>query len=148
MPIVCVRHAALQDAEDIARLNRDFLGYSYSAATTYSQLAPLLNSPAHCILVAEINGNLAGYIHAADYSLLYQPPLKNIMGLAVDAAYRRMQVGQQLLHAVEEWALQTGAAGIRLTSGSPRTDAHEFYNACGYTKSKESFNFIKLFIPN
>jgi Predicted acetyltransferase len=58
---------------------------------------------------------------------------------------RRQGVGAKLLHAVEEWAKSTGAAGVRLVSGYSRTGAHRFYEALGYSNRKDQKNFVKYF---
>ena len=47
-------------------------------------------------------------------------------------------------NAVEQWASETGAAGVRLVSGGSRADAHAFYRHCGYVDGKEQLNFKKM----
>ena len=58
--------------------------------------------------------------------------IKNIMGIAVADSYRKRGVGKALLEGIETWARESGAHGVRLVSGAARTQAHEFYNRCGY----------------
>ena len=86
-----------------------------------------------------------GYVHDLDYDLLYAPHMKNIMGIAVSSAYKRKGIGSALLQYVENWALETGASGIRLVSGATRTDAHAFYRHCGFEGNKEQINLKKMF---
>lgn len=62
------------------------------------------------------------------------------MGIAVSADYRRMGIGRALLAKAEEWAIQTGAKGVRLVSGETRTGAHVFYRSCGYSDDKMQVN--------
>ena len=140
-----IRPATQQDAAAICQLNRESLGYTYTEAQTAYQLSALLVHSDHKILIAELNGKVLGYIHGCNYDSLYNRPLKNLVGVAVGSAYRRMGIGTRLLDALEEWGQKTGAAGIRLASGSQRTAAHMFYMQRGYTDQKEQMRFIKLF---
>lgn len=86
-----------------------------------------------------------GYVHACDYELLYAPPMKNIMGIAVLKAYKRRGIGRALLEEVEVWARKTGCAGVRLVSGAAKTGAHAFYRQCGYSGNKMQLNLKKMF---
>ena len=91
------------------------------------------------------DGRVAGYLHLCDYDLLYAPPLKNVLGIAVASRFRRQGIGRALLQAGEDWARRTGAAGVRLVSGASRTGAHAFYRRCGYGGVKQQINFKKMF---
>ena len=71
--------------------------------------------------------------------------LKNIMGIAVCKDYQHQGIGRKLLYAVEKWARETHAAGVRLVSGETRTEAHQFYQICGYAANKKLMHFMKLF---
>ena len=69
--------------------------------------------------------------------------MKNFMGIAVDPAYHRTGIGKALMAAVEAWARETEASGIRLVSGAERTGAHEFYRHLGFSGEKKQINFKK-----
>ena len=142
-----IREARETDAEEICRLNRDDLGYDYPPEKTGERLKLLLQSTKDKIFVAEAEGQIAGYVHACDYDTLYMPHLKDIMGIAVSGECRRQGVGHALLTAVERWAAETGAEGVRLVSGEARTGAHAFYRRCGYVFCKNQKNFRKMFQP-
>lgn len=86
-----------------------------------------------------------GYVHLADYDLLYADHMKNIMGIAVDPSCRRLGIGKKLLEAGESWAKETGADGVRLVSGETRTGAHALYRSLGYEGNKMQLNLKKLF---
>lgn len=143
MPDFIIRECTVSDADDIARLSRDELGYDYSVEQTEEKLRLLLCSGKDKILVAVADGAVAGYVHANDYDLLYATHMKNIMGIAVSAAYRCRGIGRALLQCIEEWAKSTGAESVRLVSGAERKGAHEFYKKCGYAGNKEQINFRK-----
>lgn len=138
-----VRDALLRDAARLTRLNQISMGYDYPEEKTAVQLEKLLNRGRDKILVAELAGRVVGYLHLADYDLLYADHMKNIMGIAVDPECRRLGVGRALLQAGEAWAKATGAAGVRLVSGETRVGAHAFYRACGYQDSKLQLNLKK-----
>ena len=110
-----IRPARLSDAEAIARLCSDDLGYACTASFVRRKLAAALENPCARVFVAEAGG--AVYIHAADYDVLYFDTMKNVLGLAVSADCRRQGIGTALLGAVEAWARETGACGVRLNSG-------------------------------
>ncbi len=141
-----IRIAVVSDAAALCRLNRDEMGYDYPPVLAAERLEQLLSSPVDRIFVAEAEGEVAGYVHAQHYELLYADPMKNIMGIAVSAEHKRKGIGAALLKAVEDWALCDGCAGVRLVSGATRTAAHEFYRRCGYTGGKEQLNFKKMLV--
>lgn len=141
---ITVREAALSDCEAIYRLNREEMGYDYDLEATRLRLSCILNKPGNRIFVAEQSGAVIGYVHANDYDLIYEEPLKNIMGIAVFESAKRQGAGRQLLSAVEDWAKAAGSKGVRLVSGSSRVGAHAFYQAVGYQLRKDQKNFIKF----
>lgn len=142
---VSVRPAVPEDYKALARLNRESMGYDYPPEKTEEQLKKLLSDGKNGIFVAEAAGEVVGYVHLTDYDLLYADPMKNIMGIAVDPAFRRMGIGKKLLEAGEQWARESGAAGVRLVSGESRVGAHAFYRAQGYLGSKMQLNLVKKF---
>lgn len=139
-----IRAAVPSDSDDICRLNGEELGYPYPPEKTREKLARLLESGSDRILVAVGDGRVVGYVHACDYDVLYAPHMKNIMGIAVSYDFRRRGAGKALISAVEQWAKESGAAGIRLVSGKSREGAHAFYRGIGFTGGKEQLNFKKL----
>lgn len=139
--MVEIREAVPNDAEAISELNNLQMGYKISAKDTYERLIKILASEGNKIFVAVIEGNVVGYVHANDYDLLYFPHMKNIMGIAVNENFKRQGIGHLLMDAVETWARNTNAKGIRLVSGATRTGSHEFYRHCGFSSNKEQKNF-------
>ena len=142
---IIIRECRTQDYADIVLLNKDEMGYEYPTEDTKKQLSQLLNDCTHKIYVATIEDKVVGYVHGNNYNLLYAPPLKNIMGIAVSSNFRKNGIGKMLLDQVEKWAQDTGAYGVRLVSGATRTGAHRFYISCGYNENKEQKSFKKIF---
>ncbi len=142
---VLIRDCRIGDSIDIQVLNQNELGYEYPLEAVEGKLENLLRERTHKIVVAVVDGKVIGYVHACAYDLLYAPPLKNIMGIAVSSDFKKRGIGKKLLNYVEQWARDTGADGVRLVSGATRTGAHAFYTACGYSCNKEQKYFIKYF---
>ncbi len=140
-----IRECNIEDIKSICQLNNKEMGYEYSEEHTKEKLNKLLKSDKDKIFVATVQNMVVGYVHANDYDVIYAPHLKNIMGIAVSSEFKKKGIGKDLLRAIEEWAKETGACGIRLVSGVTRTDAHEFYRHCGYDGCKQQINFKKLF---
>lgn len=142
---IAIREYQISDGTAICDLNKTEMGYENSLIETEKNLCKLSNNKNHKIYVAVINEKIVGYIHANDYDLIYAPHMKNIMGIAVSSAHKRKGIGKMLILAIECWAKDTGACGVRLVSGLSRTQAHNFYSKCGYDGGKQQLNFKKIF---
>ena len=132
------------DCRDIWHINKEEMGYDVPFDTAKKQLEKLLRDTNHRIYVYEVDQRVVGYVHACNYDLLYQAPMKNVMGLAVLKEYRRNGIGGLLLLMVEDWASDSGACGVRLNAGKMRDEAHKFYESWGYECIKEQLNFVKM----
>ena len=49
-----------------------------------------------------------------------------------------------LVEAVENWARETGAAGVRVNSNENMNDALHFYKSMGYEYIRTQYNFRKM----
>lgn len=139
-----IREFEVSDYADLFKLNRDELGYEYPIEDTKEKLLQLSKSNHDKIYVAVSGKEIVGYVHATDYDVIYYPHMKNIMGIAVSKAWRRKGVGSALLTSIEKWARETGAKGIRLNSGSSRTEAHQFYYLHGFSGDKTQLRLMKM----
>lgn len=140
---IVIREARAGDAEALAKLSREEMGYDYPADRVGEKLEKLLAGGKDKILIAELDGQAVGYVHLNDYDVLYADHMKNIMGIAVSSQHRRMGIGGKLLRAAEAWARETGASAVRLVSGESRTGAHAFYRSLGYEGDKKQLNLKK-----
>ena len=139
-----IRLCGIDDAEAVYELNAKEMGYDYPKDKTEEKLKQLLESDRDKIFVAVVDNIVVGYVHADDYDVIYAPHMKNIMGIAVSSSFKKKGIGRALLSAVEDWAKNDGADGVRLVSGAARTGAHEFYRRCGYGGEKQQINFKKM----
>src|SRR5262245_43923754 len=108
---VSVRMALVSDAEGIARLTGQ-LGYEISSATASARLSRLLAQAGQRFLVAEVEGRVAGWIHAVLWEFIETGPFVAVGGLVVDRSLRRRGIGRALLAAVEAWAIEQGCAVV------------------------------------
>ena len=137
-----IREATIEDAFAICNISCADLGYDCSCEFVSTRISNL-DKGREKVFVAEVNGIVAGYIHAEKYQTLYFEPMINILGLAVSSEFRRRGIGRMLLKRAERWATEVGIHKIRLNSGASRKEAHSFYRAMGYNNEKGQIRFIK-----
>jgi len=137
-----IREATIEDAFAICNISCADLGYDCSCEFVSTRISNL-DKGREKVFVAEVNGIVAGYIHAEKYQTLYFEPMINILGLAVSSEFRRRGIGRMLLKRAERWANEIGIHKIRLNSGASRKEAHSFYRAMGYSNEKGQIRFIK-----
>lgn len=137
-----IRQANVNDYIDIHKICQDDLGYNCNVDLVKERLENL-DSNRERVFVADVDGNVVGYVHAEKYNTLYFESMVNIQGLAVAKVYRRNGCGKALMDAVENWAKECGIQMIRLNSGMIRTDGHKFYRSIGYDNEKEQIRFMK-----
>ena len=140
-----IRKIKLEDAVAIQRLNAECLGYDFDREATEAQLVRLLENDQHLILVAEEDGQVIGYAHAASYDCLYFPSLLNLLALAVAQDFQGQGHGRALMQALREEAKAAGYTGIRINSGISRSAAHEFYRSLGCSEKADQKRFYWKF---
>ncbi len=141
-----IRITVPEDAGRICEINKNSLGYDFSVGKTAEQIKRINKDEKTLLLSATDDENRAvGYIEAQVYDTPYAETYVNIMALAVDGKFQGKGLGKKLLSAAEDWGKSKGAVGIRLESSTYRTEAHKFYEACGYECAKEHKNFKKIF---
>lgn len=136
-----IRKVKLSDAAAIQRINAESLGYDFDRKATEAQLKKLLENDQHLILVAEEDGQVIGYAHAASYDCLYFPSLLNLLALAVSQDFQGQGHGRALMQALREEAKAAGYTGIRINSGISRTSAHRFYRSLGCSEKADQKRF-------
>lgn len=141
-----IRRCMVSDSHRIYELCRNELGYNFSEAQIESNIRRLIGSPENLLLVAvDEEDVVVGFIHANNHDPVYAPPMKDIVAIAIYDEYRHLGLGKRMIRAVEDWAVQTGAHGIRVNSGVEQKSALRFYKSCGYEYIKTAYNFRKMF---
>jgi len=138
-----LRPARAGDAPEMAELATQ-LGYPSPAAEVERRLGPLLGSPDHLVLAAvDAADRPVGWLHAAVRRQVERETDVQVVALVVGDGLRGRGIGARLLAAAEAWAVEIGAAAVRLRSNVVRERAHGFYLRLGYAKTKTSHLFVK-----
>jgi ribosomal protein S18 acetylase RimI-like enzyme len=129
---VLLRPARIADAPALVALLTQ-LGYPQGAEQTRLQLSQWPGNPLGTVLVAEVEGAVAGVIAAHAVAYLERPgSFVRVVALAVDRERRRSGLGRRLLAAVERWAADAGCRDVEVTSQRTREDAQAFYRSLGF----------------
>lgn len=130
-----IRSAGTSDAAAVARLASE-LGVPTDGAEASRRLAAIGSDAAQVALVAEVDGEVAGWIHVVESTSLQSGTLVELRGLVVAASARRTGVGRALVAAAEAWASGRGHEVIRVRTDVRRDDARAFYLGVGYEERK------------
>ncbi len=141
-PRIAIRSAQRDDAPAIAELATQ-LGYPMTAEEAAARFAQLARMPDHCVLVAELEGQVAGWAHVERRVNLESGVRAELMGLVVDSRVRRAGIGKRLVAAVEQWAVTAGLETMVVRSNVIREAAHAFYRQLGYETVKSQRVFQK-----
>jgi GNAT superfamily N-acetyltransferase len=139
---ISVREARLSDADELADLTIQ-LGYAVDVPAVQRRLTGLLQRTDQRFIVADVEGHVAGWLHAAISESVEADPYVAIVGLVVDRGHRRHGIGRRLLAKAEKWAREQRCTVVRLRSSAARTAAHRFYEHVGYTNIKTQYAFAK-----
>ena len=143
MPVaITIRLARISDAANVARLTTQ-LGYEAPAAAVAERLARIQRHSDQQFWVADVEGTVAGWLHALVAEYVEAEAFVVIGGLVVDQAHRRRGIGRLLLETAEAWARTKRCAVVRLSSSATRTAAHRFYQDVGYVNLKTQYSFAK-----
>jgi len=138
-----IRAATLDDAAEIARLSAQ-LGYPADVAVFADRLERILPLRTHAVLVCEgEGGRLVGFIGLEQRLTVESGDKAEVVGLVVDADARRTGAGRRLIAAAEAWARTRGLLELFLRSNIVRPEAHAFYPALGFERSKTQHVYRK-----
>ncbi|WP_414049419.1 GNAT family N-acetyltransferase [Macrococcus animalis] len=140
-----IRSISIKDAEQLNKLCADELGYLINIEITRNQIDKLTEDPNHFIRIYEIDGDVAGFIHAEVYESLFSNTMFNILGIAVNSHLQGRGIGKELLKSLENEARIRNFKGIRFNSGLERKDAHLFYESLGFESNKLQKRYLKVF---
>lgn len=139
---ITLRPAQIGDAEAIAVLSTQ-LGYPATTEQVLARLGRLLQMPDHCVLLAGVGGNIAGWAHVERRLNLESGDRAELMGLVVDERVRRNGVGAKLVEAAEDWAAARGLDTMVVRSNVVREASHAFYRKSGYQAVKSQHVYQK-----
>ena len=130
-----IRSARVSDAAMVAALSTE-LGYPSGAAVMEERLQRLLARDDQAVFVAELSGDVAGWLQAQATETLESGSRVEIVGLVVGDRFRRRGVGGALMARAEAWAAERGARAVVVRSNVLRSESHAFYQALGYAPTK------------
>lgn len=139
---------APQHLEQAAALVSE-LGYVVPSPQQFRDRLTRLVHGEQCVYVAEWpdgTGNraapiVAGWLHVVGVRRLDSDGYAEVLTLVVSRASRRRGVGQALIGAARQWALDAGFNRLRLRSGLHRAEAHAFYAALGFEIARPGHTF-------
>ena len=137
-----IRPAQSADARAIAELTTQ-LGYEVAPALVAERLARMVAGGDQQFLVAELDGDVVGWVHVAIMEFIETGAFAVIGGLVVDRRHRKKRIGRLLMNAAEAWAGEHGCSIVRLSSSAFRTESHRFYEHLGYANIKTQYSFVK-----
>lgn len=138
-PPPSIRSAVAADAAAIAGLMGQ-LGYEASEALVVRKLAILAAHAGDSVLLAEVDGCVAGVISLHVLELFHaEGRIGRITALVVDAGQRGRGVGEALVAAADRFFTGQGCVRAEVTSGDHRPAAHAFYAAQGYAPDERRF---------
>ena len=140
-----IREAVPEDAGAVCELCAAALGYECPLGEQglAQRLGEIAARGEERVFVACEGGEVAGFAHIAPYQPLFEPKMKNVLGLGVGESFRLLGAGRALLEAIEQAAREDGCEAVRLKSADFRVGAHEFYSRCGYKMVKAQKQFVK-----
>ena len=95
----------------------------------------LLNEVNSHILVAEIEGVVAGFVNFTTRKTILHRGLSGLIDeLIVAKSYRGKGIGKQLLSSAVEKSRQLGCCEVEVSTEKTNAKAREFYRQCGFTE--------------
>ena len=142
-----IRKAIYADVETLAAMGHRFIEYSAHGglvSPAEDDLRDSIRRVIDCgvVFVAEIQGEIVGFIYAAMSTVWFSPMSKVAIELAwwIDESHRGGTSAIRLVHAYESWAKEQGASVITMSdliiNGSP--SAGTILARMGYVMSERS----------
>ncbi|MBR9859401.1 GNAT family N-acetyltransferase [bacterium] len=135
-----IRKATSNDHEQIQSLSRE-LGYDLDPEIQSRHLNHLLNNSSNLVLVAEMESQVIGFIHAYAAITLTSTPFIEIAALIVGQHHQGQGVGRALVQAIE--TSFPGFQNCRVRCNIKREEAHQFYKNLAYSSIKRQEIFQK-----
>lgn len=137
-----LRPALPEDAEKVAELCVE-LGYKVTPEEARERIVDALGDPERESYVAEVEGNVVGWVHVQIVRTLTSEPHAEVTGLVVGEGHRSGGIGALLLDEAAAWAVIQGSETLRLRANVTRERAHGFYERHGFRMVKQQKVFEK-----
>lgn len=118
-----IRSMTLKDINNMDLLMKQ-LGYPSSNQKIKERFNKILNIPNYETFVAEVNGELVGFVGMCKQTAYeFDEPYVRLLALVVHDDYRRKNIGQNLMLAVEDWAKKNDCIAIILNRGIEKRES-------------------------
>ncbi|GGH08375.1 GNAT family N-acetyltransferase [Pedobacter zeae] len=138
--MVQIREISEQDAESVTALSKQ-LGYESNIKQTSARIKHINNSNENCAFVAIAENKVVGWIHGFYTLRIESDPFVEIGGLVVDAGYRNLSIGKQLIERINLWAKKWQVEKLKVRCNTKRTESHKFYERVGFAENKRQVAF-------
>jgi ribosomal protein S18 acetylase RimI-like enzyme len=106
------------------------------AATALENCRILLKDPTHHLLVARVDGAVAGFINfTSRRTIVHERPSGLIDELVVAQRYRTQGIGTRLVRAAVEACRKLGCCEVEVTTEVSNRIARDFYKARGFEET-------------
>ena len=150
--MILIKRAGLEDMDAAAPLfdaYRQFYGQQSDLAAARAFLDERLHRGESVVFLAVADGPEG---RAVGFMQLYPSFTSVSLGrlwvlndLFVDPGVRRGGVGRRLLERARDWAVETQAKGLVLSTGVTNKTAQSLYESCGWTRDDE-FHHYRLLV--
>jgi len=124
-----IEFARLSDAVEISHLSRDEIEYGVGWRYTPPQIVRIIQNKSKNIIVARVDGNLAGF-----GVMTYSENHANLDLLAVKKEFRRRKIATQTVLWLEKVATTAGVFNVFVQLRENNSEAFELYTNLGYEK--------------
>jgi ribosomal protein S18 acetylase RimI-like enzyme len=135
---ILIREATSSDLPAIAELLEELAGVvdeeeGIDAGAACRNCADLLNDARSHVLLADINGNVAGMVHfTVRQTMLHGSPSGLIDELIVRREYQGRGTGRELVAAAIRKCRELGCCEVEVSTEKTNRKALEFYRKCGF----------------
>lgn len=138
-----IRRIEPEDYKDIVCLNNK-LGYIYDVERVRDRINNILETGTDIIMVAEVAGNVIGYIHGSPYNTLYADNLLNIV-VIVFSNDCNDEIKNELFTSFEKRTIKNGYYGIRMAADIQREDLYDFMMKEHFNSQRDLKHYIKYY---
>lgn len=136
MNISQLKSISQTEAQEILSLSKQ-LGYENNFELLLERLQEIIPLKDHAIFVAKAEGKIVGWLHCLICLRVESSLFVEVTGLVVDENVRGQQIGKKLIESSKQWSQNHGISTIRIRCNVLRTESHKFYQALGFSSSKE-----------
>ena len=125
-----IREMEARDVMGVVGLIRNELGYDDISSDVYDRVMRIYNAENYVTFIAEEDESVIGFVGIMrGLAFELDGEYVRIIALAVSRGYQSLGVGSKLEARVEQYATETGANSIVISSGLNRNRAHVFIRA-------------------